>query len=437
MAPVKCVDEDGDRYVPGSASPPTCSDLVPRLPGDCDDHDPDIHASALEACDGTDEDCDGKVDEGLACSIRYDSVTSPLESPLGEPIVFSGRDGVVYLYQSPENQLLRLDPASPAAWMNIVPNDVRSPVFEVDPERTTLYVGSSVVRALDTKSGEQKWLTTGLMRSSAAALALASDGLYVGGDRFLAKLRPDGEQDLLVPVPESEIIDIAVANDGALALIARVTAYLVGPTQLGPCAIARTREEFQSFAVYIDAAGGCGWVRPVLSSKAASNPDELKHVAFTQDGAAVILAGSPVTGSELPGIKPAAPRDTGGSSNQNQEVLIAALERDGTLRWLKTVDNPNDLDSVTALDVSSSGVVVGLQLEKFAGATYSHGLGYVLELDPETGQERWRRDFYKPNVISDEQRFTIRSLARAADGSLYVVAGKREILHVFAASTTQ
>jgi hypothetical protein len=78
---------------------------------------------------------------------------------------------------------------------------------------------------------------------SAAALALASDGLYVGGNRFLAKFRPDGEQDWLAPVPESEIIDIAVANDGALALIARLTSYQIGPTQLGPCAIARPRAE--------------------------------------------------------------------------------------------------------------------------------------------------------------------------------------------------
>jgi hypothetical protein len=75
-APVPC-DEDNDGYVPGSASPAACSDRLPRLPGDCDDHNPDLYPSAIEACDGIDEDCDGKVDEGLACSVRYDSVTPP------------------------------------------------------------------------------------------------------------------------------------------------------------------------------------------------------------------------------------------------------------------------------------------------------------------------------------------------------------------------
>ena len=68
--------------------------------------------------------------------------------------------------------------------------------------------------------------------------------------------------------------------------------------------------------------------------------------------------------------------------------------------------------------------------EKFHFGAYSKSAGYVLSLDPATGQQRWLRDFVLQGVISNDQRFRISSIAQAADGSLYLVAGDTQVLRV-------
>ncbi len=40
---------------------------------DCDDGDPDIHPDAEEVCDGVDNNCDGRVDEGLTTTVYVDA----------------------------------------------------------------------------------------------------------------------------------------------------------------------------------------------------------------------------------------------------------------------------------------------------------------------------------------------------------------------------
>ena len=66
-------DVDGDEYGDDEVSQRTCeapSGFV-ALPGDCDDHDPEVHPQAAEVCDDEDQDCDGDADEDLATSTWY------------------------------------------------------------------------------------------------------------------------------------------------------------------------------------------------------------------------------------------------------------------------------------------------------------------------------------------------------------------------------
>jgi hypothetical protein len=61
-------DDDGDGYCDEAmlvvGSPAVC----PAGGGDCDDTNPVTHPGAAEICDGSDNDCDGQVDEGLGSS---------------------------------------------------------------------------------------------------------------------------------------------------------------------------------------------------------------------------------------------------------------------------------------------------------------------------------------------------------------------------------
>jgi alpha-tubulin suppressor-like RCC1 family protein len=55
-----CTDQDGDGY---------CNDYTSML--DCDDADPARHPGATELCNGKDDDCDGKIDNGAAAACQF------------------------------------------------------------------------------------------------------------------------------------------------------------------------------------------------------------------------------------------------------------------------------------------------------------------------------------------------------------------------------
>lgn len=70
------VDADGDGYGTGEpvSSQDGCDppDGYATQGGDCNDDDPERHPGATEVCDGKDQNCDGRVDEGLRRTFYFD-----------------------------------------------------------------------------------------------------------------------------------------------------------------------------------------------------------------------------------------------------------------------------------------------------------------------------------------------------------------------------
>lgn len=77
-------DQDGDGSGSPAASTQACSQPRGYVAdgGDCDDTKPEIHPVADEACDGVDNNCDGRLDEGVSNACGG---CSSLAHPPGEP----------------------------------------------------------------------------------------------------------------------------------------------------------------------------------------------------------------------------------------------------------------------------------------------------------------------------------------------------------------
>lgn len=90
-------DGDGDGYGDTSKGQLSC-DPIPAFivrGGDCKDDNPMVNPGAVEKCNVADDNCDGKIDEGLNPGIHYEDADGDGYAPAGSKAVFtcSGEPG--------------------------------------------------------------------------------------------------------------------------------------------------------------------------------------------------------------------------------------------------------------------------------------------------------------------------------------------------------
>lgn len=70
-------DGDADGYGSSAAAMTLCAETAPHglasTDTDCDDADPSVHPGSTEVCDGRDEDCDRRIDEGAGSAYAQDA----------------------------------------------------------------------------------------------------------------------------------------------------------------------------------------------------------------------------------------------------------------------------------------------------------------------------------------------------------------------------
>jgi hypothetical protein len=90
-------DDDHDGWGDPDAAVLACEQPAdatgPALATDCDDSDPGIHPGATETCDGRDENCDGRIDEGLATTTWYTDADHDGYGDVGAPVTACSRPG--------------------------------------------------------------------------------------------------------------------------------------------------------------------------------------------------------------------------------------------------------------------------------------------------------------------------------------------------------
>lgn len=95
-----CFDEDGDGY--GNPASPECT----HPQWDCNDSNPSVHSGAVEICgNGSDDDCDGEIDEGCGYSAAANAEASVYGS---KAVAGSGLFNELGLVLAPDGMVLLL-----------------------------------------------------------------------------------------------------------------------------------------------------------------------------------------------------------------------------------------------------------------------------------------------------------------------------------------
>jgi hypothetical protein len=273
-----------------------------------------------------------------------------------------------------------------------------------------------------------KLVFDGIEGCEIAALGFdANHNLYIAGDaekltvktkkftnkhqRFLAKAKPDGSVEWIVPVGEKtggQILAMAVAADGTVA----VTGWY--QSSVGPGPMKHTR--LDSFVAVIGSDGKQRW--HALIDGAQREMLDAIHIA--KDGA-VLVAGS-FEGEVKIGKQNV--KSVPGKYVYSVDMLVVRYEPDGRLAWAANAGGPED-DGATSITTAANGdVIVGGEIgrnaifgptllegppekARFANPTYAFVAAYT-----STGQLKW---------AAQHGRFeetTVKALVPLADGGV-------------------
>ena len=83
------LDEDDDGFGASETGVQACTPPFAHVPerGDCDDQNPDTHPNRHESCNGIDDDCDGRIDDGLLLDTFYGDTDGDGYGDTTEPVV--------------------------------------------------------------------------------------------------------------------------------------------------------------------------------------------------------------------------------------------------------------------------------------------------------------------------------------------------------------
>jgi hypothetical protein len=471
-----CHDSDQDGYFAGECQ----SDASPDNSPDCDDEQNHVHPNAPELCNGKDDDCDGKTDEGLDCDIAVDLEPAEIwpgflsiavdahdnvyaagpydaNGPFGSSPALSGmtlpadRHVVVAAY----------DASRKLRWVQTIDGieDAEGPkiavrgdtlyllagsgqAFDVSVQGKSIHVLGWYLAALSTADGTFEWLTPLPTQGPETAggfgygrdIAVSPDGdifaaLTEGGDlgartAHYGRIAPDGTPIWWRTINGTPNGDMPASTEiAAIAVSAKGTFYLCGdevnPIEIGGCMIPEGPAEF---VVAMDADGKCRWEQHTVGNSTNGAADQFKAIAAGVDDRVVVL-GELTTDVSFQG------HPLLGVSAQELSIhtalLALALDADGKYLWSWQYAShaENDANGVVIDGDSNTYLGVDLNREKVLGPTtwLEMPLGVVVALDA-NGGERFMRDIPELETWNTS---TARALALTSTGDAVIASSAR------------